>query len=107
MLPLSKNEALRPFARKVYDLVRPLWMTQYDETQSIGRRYRRQDEIGTPLCITVDFQSVGEDGQPGDDAVTFRDRDTQCAGARPASEPCVDVARAAARLLSPSASVSG
>ncbi len=77
VLPLSKNEALRPTARKVYDLIRPHWMTQYDETQSIGRRYRRQDEIGTPLCITVDFQTVGEDGAAGDDAVTIRERDSQ------------------------------
>ena len=77
ILPLSKNEALRPLARRVYDLVRPIYMTQYDETQSIGRRYRRQDEIGTPFCVTIDFQSVGENGQPGDDAVTIRDRDTQ------------------------------
>ncbi len=45
-------------------------MCDYDETQSIGRRYRRQDEIGTPLCVTVDFESL-EDG-----AVTVRDRDT-------------------------------
>ena len=52
-------------------------MAQYDEPLSIGRRYRRQDEIGTPLCITVDFQTVGEDGTPGDDAVTIRERDSQ------------------------------
>ena len=77
VLPLSKNEALRPFARKVYDMVRPVYMTQYDETQSIGRRYRRQDEIGTPLCVTIDFQSVGEKGEAGDDAVTIRERDSQ------------------------------
>lgn len=77
VLPLSKNDALRPMARQVYDLVRPSWMAQYDETQSIGRRYRRQDEIGTPLCVTVDFQSVGEKGEPGDGAVTIRERDTQ------------------------------
>ncbi|MEX0784317.1 MAG: glycine--tRNA ligase [Dehalococcoidia bacterium] len=77
VLPLSKNEALRPTARKVYDLIRPNWMTQYDETQSIGRRYRRQDEIGTPLCVTVDFQTVGEGGATGDDAVTIRERDSQ------------------------------
>jgi glycyl-tRNA synthetase len=77
VLPLSKNDALRPTARRVYDMLRPLWMTQYDETQSIGRRYRRQDEIGTPVCVTVDFQTVGEAGQPGDDSVTIRDRDTQ------------------------------
>lgn len=77
ILPLSKNDALRPFARRVYDMVRPHWMTQYDETQSIGRRYRRQDEIGTPFCVTIDFQSVGENGQPGDEAVTIRERDSQ------------------------------
>jgi glycyl-tRNA synthetase len=77
VLPLSRNEALQPLARKVYEMVRPLWITQYDETQSIGRRYRRQDEIGTPLCVTIDFQSVGEGGVAGDDAVTIRDRDTQ------------------------------
>ena len=77
VLPLSKNDALRPFARRVYDMLRPLWMTQYDETQAIGRRYRRQDEIGTPYCVTVDFKSVGEDGDPGDDAVTIRERDSQ------------------------------
>ena len=77
ILPLSKNEKLRPTARRVYDLLRPLWMTQYDETQSIGRRYRRQDEIGTPLCVTVDFQTVGEGETAGDDAVTIRERDSQ------------------------------
>ncbi|MGD9935476.1 MAG: His/Gly/Thr/Pro-type tRNA ligase C-terminal domain-containing protein, partial [Dehalococcoidia bacterium] len=72
-----KNVKLQPAAQRVYDIVRKRWMTQYDETQSIGRRYRRQDEIGTPLCVTVDFQTVGEEGQPGDDSVTIRDRDTQ------------------------------
>lgn len=77
VLPLSKNPALTPTARRVYDLIRPHFMTQYDETQSIGRRYRRQDEIGTPLCVTVDFQTVGEKGEVGDDAVTIRDRDSQ------------------------------
>ncbi len=77
VLPLSKNEALQPTARKVFEMIRPLYMAQYDETQSIGRRYRRQDEIGTPLCITIDFATVGENGVPGDDSVTIRDRDTQ------------------------------
>ena len=47
------------------------WFVEYDDAQSIGRRYRRQDEIGTPLCVTVDFQTVEEDN-----AVTIRDRDT-------------------------------
>ena len=77
VLPLSKNEKLAPTARRVYEMLRPVFMTQYDETQSIGRRYRRQDEIGTPLCVTIDFQTVGEEGTPGDDAVTVRDRDSQ------------------------------
>ena len=71
VLPLSKKDTLRPLAKKVDALVRPHWATQFDETQSIGRRYRRQDEIGTPLCVTVDFDSL-EDG-----AVTIRERDTQ------------------------------
>ncbi len=71
VLPLSRNSKLIPTSRKVYDLIRPMFNCQYDDTQSIGRRYRRQDEIGTPLCITVDFQTVEEDY-----AVTVRDRDT-------------------------------
>ncbi|MCH8817145.1 MAG: glycine--tRNA ligase, partial [Chloroflexi bacterium] len=71
VLPLSRNEKLTPKAREVYDLVRPHFNAQFDDTQSIGRRYRRQDEIGTPLCVTVDFQTVEEDN-----AVTIRDRDT-------------------------------
>ena len=71
ILPLSRNAKLTPKAREVYDLVRSRFSTQYDETQSIGRRYRRQDEIGTPLCVTVDFDTV-----ESDDAVTIRHRDT-------------------------------
>ena len=71
ILPLSKKETLAPTARKVYDVVSRTWTAQYDDTQSIGRRYRRQDEIGTPLCVTVDFKTVEED-----DAVTIRNRDT-------------------------------
>ena len=77
VLPLSKKEQLVPATRRVADLLRPHWMIQYDETQSIGRRYRRQDEIGTPLCVTVDFQTVGDDNAVGDDAVTIRERDSQ------------------------------
>jgi glycyl-tRNA synthetase len=71
VLPLSRNEKLAPKAREVYDLVRAHFNAQFDDTQSIGRRYRRQDEIGTPLCVTVDFQTVEEDN-----AVTIRDRDS-------------------------------
>jgi glycyl-tRNA synthetase len=71
ILPLSRNEKLTPTAREVHALVRKQWMTQYDDAQSIGRRYRRQDEIGTPLCVTIDFQTVEED-----QAVTIRERDS-------------------------------
>ena len=70
VLPLSKKETLTPLARQVYGSLAERYMVDYDDTQSIGRRYRRQDEIGTPLCVTVDFDSL-EDG-----AVTVRDRDT-------------------------------
>ncbi|MDH5238465.1 MAG: glycine--tRNA ligase, partial [Acidimicrobiia bacterium] len=57
VLPLSKKDTLTPKAHEVYDLLKGRWMTDYDETQAIGRRYRRQDEIGTPLCVTVDFDT--------------------------------------------------
>jgi len=70
ILPLSKNEKLIPLAKKVYAQLCPSFMTCYDDSQSIGRRYRRQDEIGTPFCITIDFQSL-EDNQ-----VTIRERDS-------------------------------
>ena len=70
VLPLSKKENLSAVAREVLGLVQPRWMCDYDETQAIGRRYRRQDEIGTPFCVTVDFESLE------DRAVTVRERDT-------------------------------
>ncbi len=70
VLPLSKNEKLTPLAKEVWKTLSGQVSTEYDETQSIGRRYRRQDEIGTPLCVTVDFDSLE------DKAVTIRHRDT-------------------------------
>ena len=70
VLPLSKKEPLVDKARSVLARLQPYFQCDYDETQSIGRRYRRQDEIGTPLAVTVDFDSLE------DDAVTVRDRDT-------------------------------
>ncbi len=70
VLPLSKKDTLTPTAREVFDIVSPHYMTDYDETQAIGKRYRRQDEVGTPLCVTVDFDTIE------DRAVTVRDRDT-------------------------------
>ena len=71
ILPLSKNEKLSSLSKKVYDILKSKYNTQYDDTQSIGRRYRRQDEIGTPICVTIDFESV-----ENDNAVTIRNRDT-------------------------------
>jgi glycyl-tRNA synthetase len=70
ILPLSRNEQLVPTAREIFDLVKTRWMSDYDDAGSIGRRYRRQDEVGTPLCVTVDFDSL-EDRQ-----VTVRERDS-------------------------------
>ncbi len=70
ILPLSKKEELQSIAIPLADRLRQKWTTDYDETQSIGKRYRRQDEIGTPYCVTVDFDSLT------DNAVTIRDRDT-------------------------------
>ena len=74
ILPLSRNEKLAPLARNVYDTIRKSNLIdghiQFDDAQSIGRRYRRQDEIGTPMCVTVDFDSLE------DDKVTIRDRDS-------------------------------
>ena len=70
VLPLSRNQRLLPLSQQVFEEVRPHFRAQYDDAQSIGRRYRRQDEIGTPLCVTVDFDSLD------DNAVTIRERDT-------------------------------
>jgi glycyl-tRNA synthetase len=71
VLPLSRNERLSPLARKVADDLRANgWNVDFDDAGAIGRRYRRQDEIGTPFCVTVDFDSLD------DDAVTIRDRDS-------------------------------
>jgi glycyl-tRNA synthetase len=70
VLPLSKKDTLTPLAREVFATLSARYMVDYDETQAIGRRYRRQDEIGTPFCVTVDFDSL-EDG-----CVTIRERDT-------------------------------
>jgi len=70
VLPLSKKEELNKPARELFDELKKHWMAQYDVTGSIGRRYRRQDEIGTPYCVTFDFDTLE------DKAVTVRDRDT-------------------------------
>ena len=70
VLPLSRKDTLTPTAKEVHDRLKVHFMCDYDETQSIGRRYRRQDEAGTPYCVTIDFETLD------DKAVTVRDRDT-------------------------------
>jgi glycyl-tRNA synthetase len=70
ILPLSKKEPLMEIAVGIEKELRKYWMVDYDDSKAIGRRYRRQDEIGTPYCVTIDFQSAE------DKAVTVRDRDT-------------------------------
>ena len=74
VLPLSKK--LSGKATEIYEELSKSFSVDYDEAGSIGKRYRRQDEIGTPLCITVDFETVGDENTPADNCVTVRDRDT-------------------------------
>jgi glycyl-tRNA synthetase len=70
ILPLSRNEDLSPVARNLAQELRGYWNIDFDDSGAIGRRYRRQDEIGTPFCVTVDFDTLD------DQAVTVRERDT-------------------------------
>ncbi|MDA8737357.1 glycine--tRNA ligase [Aquiluna sp.] len=70
VLPLSRNDELNPIAKELAATLRKTWNVDYDDSGAIGRRYRRQDEIGTPFCITVDFDSLQ------DKAVTIRERDS-------------------------------
>ena len=74
ILPLSKK--LGDKGREIQEMLSRYFMVDYDDTGSIGKRYRRQDEIGTPYCITVDFETVGDENTPADNCVTIRDRDT-------------------------------
>ena len=76
ILPLSKKEVLSGPAMELYNELSKEFMVDYDETGSIGKRYRRQDEIGTPFCITLDFETVGDENTPADHCVTIRERDT-------------------------------
>nr|MBP7058457.1 glycine--tRNA ligase [Candidatus Gracilibacteria bacterium] len=72
VLPLVKNkEIITGKAREIYHSLKKYFTCEYDESGSIGKRYRRQDEIGTPFCVTVDFDTIEKD-----DSVTIRDRDT-------------------------------
>ncbi|PIP21871.1 MAG: glycine--tRNA ligase [Candidatus Nealsonbacteria bacterium CG23_combo_of_CG06-09_8_20_14_all_40_13] len=74
VFPLVNKEKLPQVAQEIYQALKPCWNIFYDETGSIGRRYRRQDEIGTPYCVTVDFQTLK------DKTVTLRDRDSMKQG---------------------------
>ena len=70
VLPLSRNEALNPIAKSLASELRKHWNIDFDDSGAIGRRYRRQDEIGTPFCITIDFETAD------DQSVTIRERDS-------------------------------
>src|SRR5690606_5280227 len=70
LFPLQKDEKLRGFAKDIYADLRKLYIGEFDDSGNIGKMYRKQDEIGTPFCITVDYESLN------DNTVTIRDRDT-------------------------------
>jgi glycyl-tRNA synthetase len=77
ILPLlKKNNRIVETCQKIAGELRQKWVTSYDDTASIGRLYRRQDEIGTPFCVTVDVQTVGDEESAADHKVTIRDRDS-------------------------------
>ena len=78
ILPLSKKDVLAGPAMELYNELSKEFMVDYDETGSIGKRYRREDEIGTPYCITFDFDTVGDEanGIAADHCVTIRERDS-------------------------------
>ncbi len=86
VLPLSKKEVLAGPARELYAELAKHFMCEYDDTGSIGKRYRRQDEIGTPYCVTLDFTTVGDDKTEADHCVTVRERDTMQQVRMPISE---------------------
>jgi glycyl-tRNA synthetase len=73
---LKNNDRLVRQAREIVELLRPHLMVFYDESGAIGRRYRRQDEAGTPFGVTVDFDTIGENGPANQGTVTIRERDS-------------------------------
>ncbi|MBR4955916.1 MAG: glycine--tRNA ligase [Clostridia bacterium] len=84
ILPLSKKLGAK--AQEIYTQLSGSFMCEYDDAGSIGKRYRRQDEIGTPFCVTVDFETVGDENAPGDNMVTVRERDSMEQVRMPISE---------------------
>ena len=100
VLPLSKKDTLLPLSQEVLKLLQPVAMCDYDITRAIGRRYRRQDEIGTPLCVTIDFDSLE------DKAVTIRDRDSTTQERVPIDR-LVETVDIAPRLVRPATAPAG
>jgi len=76
ILPLSRKDRLIEVAERIYKDLRRSFFCDFDDRGSIGKRYRRQDEVGTPFCVTVDFDTIGEEDKEGDNSVTIRFRDT-------------------------------
>ena len=95
VLPLSKKPEIEGVARQVLTTLQPFFQCDYDVTQSIGKRYRRQDEIGTPWCVTVDFDTLD------DQAVTLRDRDSMQQVRVPVSDLAATITSAAANFKRP------
>ena len=84
VLPLSKKLSEKAWA--IHDTLSKHFTVDFDESGSIGKRYRREDEIGTPFCITFDFETVGDENSPADHCVTVRERDTMQQVRMPISE---------------------
>ena len=96
VLPLSKK--LAPKAQEIYAELSKYFMVDYDDAGSIGKRYRREDEIGTPYCITVDFETVGDENTPADNCRHHSRPRHHGAGAR-AHRPAQELDRGAHRVL--------
>ena len=76
ILPLVKRDGMPDIAHKIAEDLRPHMRVFYDEGGAIGRRYRRMDEVGTPFGVTIDFDTIGENGEENKDTVTLRERDS-------------------------------
>ena len=91
VLPLVKKDGLAEKAREIFDQLKFHYMCQYDEKDAIGRRYRRQDAVGTPYCITIDNQTIE------DETVTIRERDSM----QQQRIPVAQIASVVAKLINP------
>jgi glycyl-tRNA synthetase len=96
VLPLlKKNDKIVATAKSIVGKLRDRWNAVYDDTAAIGKLYRRQDEVGTPFCVTVDVQTVGDETAAPDHKVTIRERDTM----QQVRVPIADVEKAMADLM--------